>query len=140
MKTVSQSVKAGRPRTVHVDEARKNMIGAGRNRVQIPITPPGGLRLGIANGYTCGYGNRSLRVAARSLKVDNGPWRDRRRGPFGPDQKGRCPRFDAARRAIDRGENYCLKIRFTGIFPFTAEMMMKTLTASSRAVSPVRSQ
>lgn len=95
------------------------------------ITPPGGPPPGVASGYTCGYGNRSPRVAARSLKVDNGPvaWPSAgpRRVSSGAIKRAGvpvpAPPRRAVDRAIDRGENYCLKIRSTD------EMLMKTLPA-----------
>jgi len=46
------------------------------------ITPPGGLPLDVADDYTCGYSNRSLRVVARSLKVDNSLCPTGPEGPF----------------------------------------------------------
>ncbi|KYM83941.1 hypothetical protein ALC53_05648 [Atta colombica] len=73
-----------------------------RPRSGTSITPLGDPPPGVASSYTCGYGNRSPRVAARSLKVDNGPVAWPTTGHFKHDQKGRCPRFDATPRRAAR--------------------------------------
>lgn len=80
----------------------------------------------------CGYGNRSLRVAARSLKVDNGPWRDRRQGPSGPIKRTDVPVSTPRARPSTAAKIIALKY---GSPSRTAEMMMKTLTASPRCVT-----
>lgn len=127
MKTVS--VKAGRPRTVTLTKHGKIWSAVLAETALESYNTSGRSSSRIANGYMCGYGNRSLRVAARSLKVDNGPWRDRRRGPSGPIKRTDVPVSTPRARPSTAAKIIALKY---GSPSRTAEMMMKTLTTSPR--------